>query len=165
MDIIGSTFDVLASQERAQLEAYVETYRIAIADSLDGLSEAEVRERLVPSKTTLLGLVKHTAYCERVWSLEAAAGRPRAGLGLPATVDESFDLTPADTIASVLADHDRACTTARGVYAGLDLDDVVTGHRAGPMTVRWIHLHLVRELAQHVGHAEILRELLLARRP
>jgi hypothetical protein len=34
------------------------------------------------------------------------------------------------------------------------------------MTLRWIHLQVLRELAQHSGHADILREqLLAARRP
>jgi hypothetical protein len=164
MDIIATTFDVLVEDERTQFEAFLETYRAALADALDGLTEEEARERLVPSKTTLLGLVKHTAYCERIWALEAAAGTPRSELGLPATVDESFDLATGDTIASVLADHAAACAASRTVFGALALDDVLTGHRAGPMTLRWIHLHLVRELAQHVGHAEILREQVFARR-
>ena len=36
-------------------------------DSLDALTEEEARLRLVPSKTTLLGLVKHVTYVEGVW--------------------------------------------------------------------------------------------------
>lgn len=34
----------------------------------------------------------------------------------------------------------------------------------GAMTLRWIHLQVLRELAQHSGHADILREQLLATR-
>ena len=34
----------------------------------------------------------------------------------------------------------------------------------GALTVRWIHLQVLRELAQHSGHADILREQLLASR-
>ena len=33
-----------------------------------------------------------------------------------------------------------------------------------PLPLRWIYLHLVRELAQHCGHADILREQILAAR-
>lgn len=29
------------------------------------------------------------------------------------------------------------------------------------MTLRWIMVHCIRETAQHMGHAEILREQLL----
>ena len=47
---------------------------------------------------------------------------------------------------------------------GHDLDEVITRHRFGPFQLRWIVLHCVRETAQHVGHAEILREQVLAAR-
>ncbi|SHJ11357.1 Protein of unknown function [Tessaracoccus bendigoensis DSM 12906] len=46
----------------------------------------------------------------------------------------------------------------------LGLDDVVPGNRGCPQPLRWIYLHTLRELAQHCGHADILREQLLARR-
>ncbi|HWN35764.1 MAG TPA: DUF664 domain-containing protein, partial [Pseudonocardia sp.] len=39
---------------------------------------------------------------------------------------------------------------------------VVTGHRAGPRTLRWVYLQVLRELAHHCGHADILREQTLA---
>ncbi len=46
--------------------------------------------------------------------------------------------------------------------AGVGLDDLVTGNRRGPLPLRWVYLHLLRELAQHEGHADILREQVLA---
>ena len=46
--------------------------------------------------------------------------------------------------------------------ADLGLDDVITGNRRGPLPLRWVLLHVLRELAQHCGHAEILREQVLA---
>ncbi len=35
------------------------------------------------------------------------------------------------------------------------------GDRRGPLPLRWVYLHMLRELAQHCGHADILREQLL----
>jgi len=32
----------------------------------------------------------------------------------------------------------------------------------GPRTLRWVYLQVLRELAQPCGHADILRELVLA---
>ena len=66
-----------------------------------------------------------------------------------------------DTVASVTAAHRKACATARTAVADRPLDAVVTGHRAGPRTLRWVYLHMLRELAQHCGHADILREQIL----
>lgn len=40
-----------------QLTAFVDEHRQALADCLEGLTEEEARRRLVPSGTTLLGLV------------------------------------------------------------------------------------------------------------
>ena len=76
--------------------------------------------------------------------------------------DESFRITDADTVASVVAAHRAACATARTTVAELPLDTVVTGHRAGPRTLRWVYLQVLRELAHHCGHADILREQVLA---
>jgi hypothetical protein len=39
---------------------------------------------------------------------------------------------------------------------------VVHGHRFGPLPLRWIYLHALREFAQHCGHADILREQILS---
>lgn len=156
---------VLDAPFREQCDAFLDEHRNRLAATLDGLTEAEARAALVPSKTTLLGLVKHAAFVERVWFDQAFTGRSRAVIGIPATPDESFVLEEADTIASVLADHRRACEDSRRAAETRDLDDVVTGNRRGPLPVRWIYLHVLRELAQHLGHADILREQLLARRP
>ena len=77
-------------------------------------------------------------------------------------LDESFRLADHDTVASVTAAHRAACARARTAVADLPLDAVVTGHRAGPRTVRWVYLQVLRELAQHCGHADILREQVFA---
>ena len=130
--------------------------------SLDGLSDEQARRRLVPSRTTLLGLVKHAAFVERVWFDEAVGCRSRAEIGIPETVDESFVLTDADTVESIRASYRDACAASREATAELGLDDVVNGNRRGPLPLRWIYLHMLRELAQHCGHADILREQVLA---
>lgn len=157
-----SAEEVTGAGLREQLDAFVDEHRAALAACLDGLSEEQARRRLVPSATTLLGLVKHATFVERVWFEEAVTGRSRAELGLEAGPAESFVLSPTDTVASVRAAHAAACEASRRAVAHLGLDDVVTGNRRGPLPLRWVLLHVLRELAQHCGHAEILREQVLA---
>nr|WP_318242121.1 DinB family protein [Arthrobacter gallicola] len=144
-----------------QIGTFIDQHRSMLAASLDGLTEDEVRRKVVPSKTTLLGLVKHAAFVERVWFGEAVTGAARAGLGIPETPDESFDLAETDTIESVLADYARAVELSRQAVAGLDGDSLLSGNRRGPLPLRWVQQHLLRELAQHCGHADILREMVL----
>jgi Protein of unknown function (DUF664) len=48
-----------------------------ISGKLRGLSEDDARRRLVPSLTTLIGLVKHAAAVERNWFHHYLAQQPR----------------------------------------------------------------------------------------
>ena len=155
---------IFAADLRTQFDAFLDEHRAALHDCLDGLSEEEARASLVPSRTTLLGLVKHATFVEKVWFDEAITRRSRAEIGIPATPDESFILDDGDTVAGVQAAYRRACADSRGRTAPLGLDDLVTGNRRGPLPLRWVYLHMLRELAQHCGHADILHEQLLAGR-
>lgn len=147
---------------QVQFEAYLDEYRAALRGCLDGLTEEQVRRHLVPSQTTLLGLVKHVTFVEWVWFGEAVTGRPRTEYGQPAQSADTFVLTDTDRIDTVQQAHDAACAASRAATAQLGLDDILRGHRMGPVPLRWIYLHVLRELTQHCGHAEILREQILA---
>jgi uncharacterized damage-inducible protein DinB len=155
-------FDVPLADDRTQLEAFLEEYRRAIDMTLDGLTEEQARRRLVASSTTLLGLLKHVTWMQRVWFEECVGGSSRRELGLVSTPEESFRLSDDDSVASVAAAFREACATARAAVADLPLHAVVTGHRAGPRTLHWVYLQVLRELAHHCGHADILREQVLA---
>ena len=152
----------LIGSEREQLEAFLEDNRSEMALSLDGLTEEQARRSLVPSLTTLLGLVKHAAAVERIWFGVSLLGRTRAELGVPEDTEDSFRLAANDSIASVSADFAAACEESRAAAAGYGLDDLVLHNRRGPLTLRWVYVHMVEELARHAGHADILREQILA---
>ncbi|MDQ0635215.1 hypothetical protein QFZ40_003124 [Arthrobacter pascens] len=154
--------EVISQPARAQFEAFLNEHRSALNSCLDGLTEEQVRASLVPSRTTLLGLVKHATFVEKVWFDEAITCRPRADIGIPTTPDESFILDDDDTIAAIQRAHHDACEASRRAASSLQLDDLVHGNRRGPLPLRWVYLHMLRELAQHCGHADILREQLLS---
>ncbi len=147
---------------RDRLDELLDEYRDALHNSVNGFTEEQVRLRLVPSKTTLLGLLKHVAYVEGVWFDQAVNGRSCREIGIASTPDRSFTLATSDSIASVQDTHRRRCETSRSVMAELALDDVV--HGRGERTIWALYLQVLRELAQHAGHADILREQLIAGR-
>ena len=163
MPLLPATFgeDVINQPARAQFEAFLDEHRSQLNGSLDGLTEEQARRSLVPSLTTLLGLVKHATFLEKVWFDEAVTCRSRAEIGIPAASGESFILHDDDTIASLQQAHREACEASRRATASLGLDDNVYGYRLGPLPLRWVYLHVLRELAQHGGHADILREQIL----
>ncbi|MFV2112414.1 DinB family protein [Micromonospora sp. LOL_025] len=152
---------VVTQPARAQFEAFLDEHRRALNGCLDGLTEEQARRSLVASRTTLLGLVKHVTFVEKVWFDEAVTCRSRAEIGIPATPDESFVLDDDDTIATVRHAHREACEASRRATSSLGLDDILPGNRRGPLPLRWVYLHVLRELAQHCGHADILREQIL----
>lgn len=150
------------ADQRQRVEELLDEYRVVLHDSLNDLTEEEARSRLVPSKTTLLGLVKHATFVEGVWFDQAVTGRSYAEIGIAGTVDGSFTLRSGDTIESVQAAYRERWETSRRNVAGLRSDEIVDGRGARPVWA--LQLQVLRELAQHAGHADILREQLLAGR-
>jgi hypothetical protein len=145
-----------------RIEDLIDEYRSALHDCLDGLSEDEARAELVPSNTTLLGLVKHVTFVEGVWFDQAVTGRTYAEIGIATSPARSFALRKSDTIAGVQAEHRRRCEQSRRTMEALAPGDTVDGR--GSRSVWALHVQVLRELAQHAGHADILREQVLARR-
>src|SRR5215471_4702424 len=56
-----SAEDVVGQPARTQFEVFLDEHRRELNRCLDGLTEEQARRSLVPSRTTLLGLVKHAA--------------------------------------------------------------------------------------------------------
>jgi hypothetical protein len=150
------------ADQRRRVHELIDGYRTALHDALNGLTEEEARRRIVPSKTTLLGLVKHATFVEGVWFDQAITGRSYADIGIAATVDGSFTLRRDDTIGAVQAAYRVRWETSRTNLSALRSDDVVDGRGARPVWA--LELQVLRELAQHAGHADIIRELLLGAR-
>ncbi len=155
------TESALTSGEREQIESFLHDNRAEIVGLLDGLTEEQATRRLVPSLTTLLGLVKHATFVERVWFDVALAGRTRAEVGVPDAAEDSFALSDTDSVESVLAGYRQAWADADEIAAAYSLDDLAVHNRRGPLSLRWIYVHMIEELARHAGHGDILREQIL----
>ncbi len=139
------------------LEAFLDLYRDVLKRKLTDLSYQQVRQRHVPSQTTLGGLVKHLAAVEREWFQVVLAGRSADELGQPPRGDD-WTLGSDDTAESLLAGYERACAASRQAAAGFSLEDCVPHPRLGQVSLRWIYVHVIEESARHAGHADILRE-------
>jgi uncharacterized damage-inducible protein DinB len=150
-----------AGDEKTMLSAFLDRYRETILWKLEGLTKAQASASLVPSVTTLLGIVKHLAYVERWWFQMNFAGDP---VSFPWAKDEpdediDFRVTEADTIGSISLLYQREIARSREIVAGASLDDLSKEQDRGPRSLRWIMVHMIEETARHAGHADILREL------
>lgn len=145
--------------ERATVEWFLEYHRKALSGKLRGLSEEDARRRLVPSLTTLLGLVSHAAAVERNWFQHYLGGTPREEIIGNARGDASSWNVAADkTIGDVIAQFESACAASRRIAAGFSLDQTVAHDQLGQVSLRWIYVNILGEYARHTGHADIIRE-------
>lgn len=82
------------------LETWLDLAREAVATKIDGMSEVDIRRRLVPSLTTVGGVVKHLRWVETGWFhqlLGARSGNSRRAHAR----DWEFTVQPDDTGASL----------------------------------------------------------------
>jgi hypothetical protein len=155
--------NTLVGDERAQLDAFLDDNRAELLEAVEGLTDEQARRRLVPSLTSPVSLVKHAAAVERVMFQKTLAGRSEDEIeGIANGDDRSWVVGDEETLDSVVAEYRAAAEESRRIAASYDLDDLALHNRRGPLTVRWIHVHMVEELARHAGHADILREQILA---
>jgi hypothetical protein len=134
--------------------AFLDYLRESVRRKLDGLTETQARQALVPSGTSLLGLVKHLTQVETYW-LE------KRFLGVDMALDrDSFSPAPGETTASLLARYvESAARTDAIARASGDPEQLMARGRHG-LTLRWALAHVTEETARHAGHADILREML-----
>ena len=157
--------------ERASLLGMLAEQRNFLRFTLKGLDQEQAVERTTVSELTLVGLVKHVTQVERNWIRFIREGAPQnVDYEDPASHHEhenGFRLVDGETLAGVLADYERAEEETERFIA--DLPDLEVSHRLPdapwfPEGLSWsardVLLHLLRETAQHCGHADILRESL-----
>lgn len=154
--------DDLNTPELPTLARYLDGYRRVILWKLEGLDDAAVQRPMVPSGTSLLGIVKHLAHVERYWFQRVIAGRDDVHVSWLDGGDEDgqWHLAPGETRQDVLDLYDREVEESRRIHAALtDPDQLVEGD-GELVSVRRILIHMVEEIARHAGHADILRELI-----
>ncbi|SCL17560.1 Protein of unknown function [Micromonospora pallida] len=146
--------------ERAVLEAFLDLHRGVVLRKLTGLTDADAVRRLVPSDTTVAGVVKHLTLVETNWFPWLLAPEPGEEHVFSVEASrQSWTVGPEDTVEKLTADYEAACVRSREVAARFPLDHVVPQPQLGEVNLRWIYVHLIEETARHVGHADILREL------
>ncbi|GAA1256281.1 DinB family protein [Oryzihumus leptocrescens] len=148
------------ADEKTTLLDSLERHRDVVLWKLQGLDDEQLGRPLTPSGTTLLGLVKHLAAVEYGWFCETFG---RATEPLPFDDDdEEADLRvePGESTADIVAFYGRARAAANTVVAELDLDARGTSWSGAEVSLRWVMVHMVEEVARHCGHMDIVRELL-----
>ena len=151
-----------AESRSAVLLGYLDYFRSVLVTKTRGLPDAELRRSRLPSGWTPLELVQHLVHVERRWLEWGFEGQP-----VPDpwgdTRNDRWYVPAGETLESLLAALADGAARTRAIVDRHDLDDVGAAsprwEGADPPTLERVLLHLMQEYARHVGHLDIVREL------
>lgn len=147
------------------LHAYLDYYRAALLRKLDGVAEPELRSSRLPSGWTPLELLQHLTWVERRWFRWGFAGEPMDEPWGDRGPDGTWHVPADESAAELTARFEAEGDHSRGIVAGLPLRErAKIGGRfdtiAEAPTLAWILFHVLQEYARHVGHLDVVRELI-----
>ncbi|OIQ69578.1 DinB superfamily protein [mine drainage metagenome] len=158
---------LVASDELTTLKEFLEYQRWQVLSVIENLDQAQMSARMVPSLSTLGGIVKHLAFVEDIWFQARFLGKdmpePWTSAPFKENPDWEFESALTDSPESIWDLYLEACARSRNAIDGVtDLDSLtVAVNKSGQKwNLRWILVHMIEETAQHVGHLEILKESL-----
>lgn len=150
---------------KAVLHWYLRRSRQTLRWKLEGLTERQLRMPMTPTGTNLLGVLKHVASVE-VGYFTGCMGRPTS-IEVPWFADDAepngdMYATAEESLEQVLAFADRCAAEADEAIEALDLDASgrVPWWSQPDVTLSRLLTHMVDEYARHLGHVDIVRELL-----
>ena len=147
---------------------YLQSSRDVLLWKLDGLSERDLRMPRTPTGTNLIGIVKHMANVEIGYfgdTFDRAWPSPAERI-----VEEDFEADPqadwyateSETCDGIIDLYRRVWVFADATIEELPLDALGRvswwGEDRNPVTLERIIVHVIVDLARHLGHADILRE-------
>ncbi|MDN5914370.1 MAG: DinB family protein [Pseudonocardia sp.] len=173
--------------ERAELITMLERHRAFLLQTTEGLTEEQARTASTVSALTIGSLLKHVADTEEQWMDFAVRGAEAFGgvyddvdwaavdeaAGGEAVVDEAgggewedtrFVLSDAETLEVLRARVEQVAARTEEILRSADLDSahdlpVAPWFEPGARwSVRRVAMHMLAEISQHAGHADIVRE-------
>jgi uncharacterized damage-inducible protein DinB len=151
------------ADELSTLTAFLRWQRETLELKCSGLGPAQLARRAVePSTMSLLGLIRHMADVERGWFRRGMAGEHASPI-FYSTEEPDGDFDGAIADEEVVAEAWRAWREEVGfadrfVADARSLDVTFDDKWRGPLSLRWVLIHMIEEYARHNGHADLMRE-------
>ncbi|MEU2915496.1 DinB family protein [Streptomyces massasporeus] len=154
------------SSEKTDLLAAFAEQRALLLITVRGLTDAQAGRRTTVSELTLGGVVKHLATGEETWTRIMSERDGELPDGMLDTAQ--YRMAEDDTLPALLERYATAARATEEAVAALpDLDVGVplpktpwSPPESEVWSARRVLLHLIRETAQHAGHADLVRESL-----
>ncbi|HKN99254.1 MAG TPA: DUF664 domain-containing protein [Pseudonocardiaceae bacterium] len=144
---------------------YLDFFRDTLVDKLRRLPEAELRTSHLPSGWTPLELLKHLTFVELRWLDWGFAGGEFAD-PWGDQVGTRWHVGPDETLAELVQALREQARRTREIVEAHELTDLgAPGPRwdgADPPALERVLCHVFQEYARHVGHLDIVAELVSA---
>ncbi|GAA3740975.1 hypothetical protein HDA32_002554 [Spinactinospora alkalitolerans] len=154
------------TEPKSDLHRYLQEAREALLWKLDGLCEYDVRRPMTPTGTNLLGLVKHLTGVELLYPgyvFGRHFGEPVPWFGPDAEPDADMWATAEESRDEIVGLYRRVWTHSDETIAALAPDAVGRvpwwPDDRSEATLHRVLVHVIAEIHRHVGHADIVREL------
>lgn len=161
--------------EADELVETLDRHRGFLLRTADGLTDEQARTRSTVSELTIASILKHVADTEESWAEFAVGGAAALTTGGDVDweavrrgevefVDPRFLLADTDTLAHL---RERVREVGARTSSLLHVTDLDSAHPLpeapwfAPGTAwsaRRVALHLIAEISQHAGHADVIRE-------
>ncbi|WP_174189989.1 mycothiol transferase [Nocardia barduliensis] len=153
-------------QEREDLIAMLADQRALFRITLRGVDDEQARQRTTVSELTLGGLLHHLVSCERHWTSVIVERDENAEVDVSKFGGE-YVMAADETVAGLLTTWDEVAAATAELIRSVDSLDSSIPTPTAPwaperiwQSVRYTVLHILREIAHHSGHADIIREAL-----
>jgi uncharacterized protein DUF664 len=146
--------------------AFLDFVRVTSINKLAGLTEEQARATPLPSSPVMspLGLIKHLTAVQRQHIQIHIGGHDLPSLWRADDHDYEFRIGADETIDSVVAAFDDEWERSRATLSGLDMPNIDMEARivayGQPNRVGRLLIDVVQESARHLGHLDIVRELI-----
>ena len=156
--------ELFATDERTVLIEMLDWYRAGVVLKVEGVSALHAAVRPLRSATSIAGIVKHLALVEDSWFTRRFAGRPDpepwASADWRTDPDWEFNSAVDERLSDLISLYATACDRSRAVAVEHTLDDIGFDTSRHRFSLRFVLVHLIEETARHLGHLDMLRELL-----
>lgn len=153
--------------ERADILETLTQHRYLFLHTVEGLTDEQAARRTTVSELCLGGLVKHVTFVEAGWAEFVVRGTVATETSGDDWTEraESFRMLPGETLAAIVERFGEVTRRTDELLASLPdlnlshaLPEAPWFEPGARWTARRVFLHLIAEMTQHAGHADILRE-------
>lgn len=156
----------LDADERTTLSQFLDQYRHRVLTRFGRLTDEQAHTKSLPATNLTPGaVVKHLAHMEDHWFIARVGGGdlPEPWASAPFNTQPGWDFESAanDTVEEIVELYRAACSRSRDVASQLSTLDTTAPRPSfgkGPVTLRWVMVHMLEETACHAGHLDLLTD-------